>query len=48
MIKQLLIALLFLVIFVGEGVSQELRCNVTVFSTRYSGGKSKPVQNHAV
>ncbi|WP_321372935.1 DUF4835 family protein [uncultured Draconibacterium sp.] len=37
MIKQLLIALLFLVIFVGEGVSQELRCNVTVSARGIQG-----------
>ncbi|MDX8339921.1 DUF4835 family protein [Draconibacterium sp. IB214405] len=37
MIKQIVIALLFLVIFVGQGVSQELRCNVTVSARGIQG-----------
>ena len=37
MIKQIVIALLFLFIFVGEGVAQELRCNVTVSARGIQG-----------
>nr|WP_321357088.1 DUF4835 family protein [uncultured Draconibacterium sp.] len=37
MIKQIVIALLFLFIFVGEGVTQELRCNVTVSARGIQG-----------
>ena len=37
MIKQIVIALFFLFIFIGEGVAQELRCNVTVSARGIQG-----------